>query len=182
LARKKSGSKGRGRKPAPKERGRLGALAASFLFGEPLDESTAARVRELLGLVFIGFGVWLILSMATFYTPFDGAPGGTNKGGRLGFYLADWAFRGVGYSGYLLALLGLAWGVVIVARKSVDKPVVRLLGALCFVVSFAFVLDLATVSVEESAGSWGDDGADSPCSSNLVVRRFPGGLAAGSRS
>jgi len=149
LARKKSASKAKGRaaasqgRAAPKQRGRLGALAASFLFGEPLDAATTARVRELTGLALVGFGVWLLLSMGTFYRPFDGAPGGANKGGRLGFYLANWAFCGVGLSGYLLALLGVAWGVILVARKRVELPAIRLLGGACFVLSFAFVLDLA---------------------------------------
>jgi len=168
LARKKSGSKGKGRLgpskggAAPKERGRLGALAASFLFGEPLDEATTARVRELTGLAFIGFGNWLPLSMGTFYTPYDAAPGGANKGGRLGFYLANWAFRGIGLSGYLLALLGIAWGAIIVARKKVDLPAIRVLGAGCFVVSFAFVLDLASGPSVSQRKAWFAAHSDQP--------------------
>ncbi|MEZ6014929.1 MAG: DNA translocase FtsK 4TM domain-containing protein [Planctomycetota bacterium] len=168
MARKKSGSKAKGRKAAParggaqKTRGRLGALAASFLFGEPLDEATTARVRELTGLAFIGFGLWLLLSMWTFHGPFDGAPGGANKGGRLGFYLANWAFIGIGLSGYLLALLGIAWGVIIVARKRVDLPAIRVLGAGCFVVSFAFVLDLAGGPSIAARQAWSAQYADAP--------------------
>jgi DNA segregation ATPase FtsK/SpoIIIE-like protein len=179
LARKKSASKAKGRAAAsrgasvPKQRGRLGALAASFLFGEPLDEATTARVRELTGLALIGFGVWLLLSMGTFYRPFDGAPGGANKGGRLGFYLANWAFCGVGLSGYLLAVLGVAWGVILVARKRVELPAIRLLGGACFVLSFAFVLDLAGGPAIAERKDWFAARAEAPY--EVLARDLPFG-------
>ncbi len=179
MARKKSGTKGRGKPSAQKERGRLGALAASFLFGEPLDDATSARVRELTGLALIGFGVWLLLSMWTFHRPFDAAPPGANKGGRLGFYLANWAFVGVGLSGYLLALLGVAWGVVIVARKHVELPAIRVLGAACFVVSFAFVLDLAGGEPIAKRRDWFAANGEAPYESLSVDLPYgPGGWLA----
>jgi len=185
LARKKSASKAKGRtdaargagaskgRAAPKRRGRLGALAASFLFGEPLDAATTARVRELTGLALIGFGVWLLLSMGTFYRPFDGAPGGANKGGRLGFYLANSAFCGVGLSGYLLAVLGVAWGVILVARKRVELPAIRILGGACFVVSFAFVLDLAGGPAIAERKDWFAQRNDAPY--EVLARDLPFG-------
>ena len=179
MARKKSASKAKGRAAssrggaAPKQRGRLGALAASFLFGEPLDAATTARVRELTGLALIGFGVWLLLSMGTFYRPFDGAPGGANKGGRLGFYLANWAFCGVGLSGYLLAVLGVAWGVILVARKRVELPAIRLLGGACFVLSFAFVLDLAGGPAIAERKDWFAQRAEAPY--EVLARDLPFG-------
>ncbi len=134
------GKKG-GKKKAQK--GRLGALVASFLFGEPLDDATASRVRELFGLAMIGAGLWLFLSLWTFHTPpHEPRAAGKNLGGLLAHYLADGAFRTPGVAGYLLAVLGVCWGCIIVARKVVDLPALRVMGAAVFVFSFAFVLDL----------------------------------------
>ncbi|MEM7518650.1 MAG: DNA translocase FtsK 4TM domain-containing protein, partial [Planctomycetota bacterium] len=125
-----------------KQRGRLRQLAASFLMGEPLEEDSAARVRELGGLALIGMSIWLLLSMVTFSTPLSVAPEGSNLGGRLGHYLANGAFCAIGLSGYLLAVLGVLWGAVIVARREIRMPMLRLVGVVCFVLSFAFLLDL----------------------------------------
>ena len=137
MARGKKGGKKKARK------GRLAALVSSFLFGEPLDDATTARVRELTGLAMIGLSLWLFLSLWTFYTPPDDPLAtGKNLGGLLGHYLADAAFRTLGVAGYLLAVLGICWGCIIVARKSVDLPAIRVMGAVVFVFSFAFVLDL----------------------------------------
>ena len=46
-------------------------------------------------------------------------------------------------AGYLLSILVFCWGCIIVARRVVDLAGIRVLGAVCFVVSFAFLLDLA---------------------------------------
>ncbi|MEM1449341.1 MAG: DNA translocase FtsK [Planctomycetota bacterium] len=140
LPRKKTTSKRSAK--GKKQRGRLRQLAASFLMGEPLEEDSAARVRELGGLALIGMSIWLLLSMVTFSTPLSVAPEGSNLGGRLGNYLANGAFCAIGLSGYLLAVLGILWGAVIVARREIRMPMLRLVGVVCFVLSFAFLLDL----------------------------------------
>lgn len=119
----------------------------SFLFGQPLDDDTQSRVRELTGLLQIGLAVWLLVSMSSFY-PILGEKPGTNLGGKVGFYLAQWALSFIGLAGYLFAVLGICWGFIIVARKSVDLPVIRTLGATLFVMSFAFILDLGFVPFE----------------------------------
>ncbi|WP_419190681.1 DNA translocase FtsK [Saltatorellus ferox] len=137
---KASPKKGRGAKGG--ETGRWRQLAGSFLFGEALDDDSSARVRELGGLVLVGMSLWLLLSMATFITPREAAPAGSNLGGALGHYLADGALSAVGLSGYLLAALGILWGSVIIARKEVRMPILRLVGVVFFVLGFAFVLDL----------------------------------------
>jgi len=142
-----------GRKQGRKKRGgsRWSALTSSFLLGEPLDEETAARVRELAGLVMIGLSLWLLLSLASFYMPYGAAGAGHNLGGRVGFFLAKWALTFLGHSAYLLAVLGISWGFIVVARKQVDLPMIRVLGALVFVLSFAFILDLGFVGDEARA-------------------------------
>ncbi len=141
MARKKTSKKKTSRKKKT-DRGRLRQLAASFLMGEPLEEDSAARVRELGGLALIGMSIWLLLSMATFHTPLEYAPEGTNLGGRLGHYLANGAFRAIGLSGYLLSVLGILWGGVVVARREIRMPMLRLVGVVCFAVAMAFILDL----------------------------------------
>jgi len=110
--------------------------------GEPLDDESAARIRELGGLALVGTSIWMLLSMATFSTPLAAAPEGANLGGRLGHYLANGAFCAIGLSGYLLAILGIFWGAIVVARREIRMPMLRFLGVVCFVLSTAFVLDL----------------------------------------
>jgi S-DNA-T family DNA segregation ATPase FtsK/SpoIIIE len=144
LARKSNTKKAAPKKARGKkgETGRWRQLAGSFLFGEALDDDSSERVRELGGLVLIGMSLWLLLSMATFSTPREAAAPGSNLGGTLGHYLANLALISVGLAGYLLAALGVLWGSVIVARKEVRMPILRLVGVVFFVLGFAFVLDL----------------------------------------
>ncbi|MFT7077398.1 MAG: S-DNA-T family DNA segregation ATPase FtsK/SpoIIIE [Planctomycetota bacterium] len=137
---KASPKKGRGAKGG--EIGRWRQLAGSFLFGEALDDDSSARVRELGGLVLVCVSLWLTLSMATFSQPIEAAPPGSNLGGALGHYLANGALSAVGLAGYLLAVLGIIWGSVIVARKEIRMPILRLVGVVFFVLGFAFILDL----------------------------------------
>ncbi|MEC7233142.1 MAG: DNA translocase FtsK 4TM domain-containing protein, partial [Planctomycetota bacterium] len=132
---KKRGSKGR-------QRSRWSQLAAGFLLGEPMEDDTAARVRELGGLALIGLSLWLLLSLVTFdRLPLEGTTG-VNLGGDLGFHIANGVLMYAGLAGYLLALLGLAWGVVMVARHEIQMPFIRGLGVFASVLAVAFVLDL----------------------------------------
>ncbi|MDA7650727.1 DNA translocase FtsK 4TM domain-containing protein [bacterium] len=110
--------------------------------GEPLDDESSARIRELGGLALVGISIWMLLSMVTFSTPLAAAPEGANLGGRLGHFLANGAFCAIGLSGYLLAILGIFWGAIVVARRGIRMPMLRFLGVVCFVMSTAFVLDL----------------------------------------
>jgi DNA segregation ATPase FtsK/SpoIIIE-like protein len=114
-------------------------------FERDLD-SAAARphIQEIKGLLLIGVSLWLAISMASYYRP-HGDPGalGRNWGGLVGFYLANLAFMATGTAGLLFSALGLAWGLVLVARKEVKLPALRLLAGLCFVLSIAFVVQLA---------------------------------------
>jgi len=123
--------------------GRMGRIVQSFLFGEPLDGATAARVRELSGLLMVGLSIWLFISLFSFYTPLgDPAAAGQNLGGWIGHYLAKIALVYLGLAAYILSLLVLCWGCIIVARKQVNLAAIRTMGGLCFVVSLAFLLDL----------------------------------------
>jgi S-DNA-T family DNA segregation ATPase FtsK/SpoIIIE len=139
LSRKKAqkGKKGKGKS------GRVGQIVQSFLFGDELDDATAARVRELSGLFMIGVSIWLFISLFSFYTPIeDPAAQGHNLGGWIGHYLAKQALIYLGLAAYILSLLVLCWGCIIVARKQVNLAAIRTLGGVCFVMSLAFLLDL----------------------------------------
>ena len=113
-----------------------------LVMGEQLDDESSARIKELGGLALIGTSIWLLLSMATFSTPLGAAPEGANLGGRVGHHVANGAFCAIGLARYLLAVLGVFWGAVVVARREVRMPMLRFLGVVCFVLSTAFVLDL----------------------------------------
>ena len=158
----------RGKKGAKKKaqkKGRFGALVSSFLFGEPLDDATTARVRELTGLAMIGGSLWLFLSIWTFNIVDDA---GNNLGGLLGHYIAEGALTTLGVAAYLLAALGVCWGCIVVARKKVDLPAIRIMGAVVFVFSFAFMLDLGFGAPLEVRGDSKDCGA--PPSAAITAR------------
>ena len=122
---------------------RLKGAVSGMLLGSEVDEETGERLREIEGLALIGVSLWLIISMASFYAPFDDPGGaGRNWGGQAGWYLANAAFLFFGYAGYVVALLSLCWGIVIVARKTVPLFLLRLFGGLCFVVAVGFLLEL----------------------------------------
>jgi S-DNA-T family DNA segregation ATPase FtsK/SpoIIIE len=116
------------------------------LFAGPGGEGTrtADHVQEIKGLLLLGGALWLFVAMVSYYRPIDD-PGaaGRNWGGQVGFYLADAAFKVAGIAGLLFSLLGLCWGCVLVARKRIGWASVRVLSALCFVLSIAFLVELA---------------------------------------
>lgn len=122
---------------------RLRAVGAGFLFGSPVDDSTSDRLQEIKGLTLIALSLWLLVAMVSFYAPpADPGAAGHNWGGEAGYYLAHGAFIIAGWASYLIVVLGVAWGFVIVARKQVSWPALRLFGALCFVLSVSFMLQL----------------------------------------
>src|SRR6185503_5688021 len=103
---------------------------------------TAQHIQEMKGLLALGLGAWLFVSLASYEHPVDSAEGG-NWGGQAGAYVADWAFSVLGWSAYSLALLALAWGAVLVARKRISLPWVRVVGSACFLIASAFLFQLA---------------------------------------
>ncbi|MCC7014515.1 MAG: DNA translocase FtsK 4TM domain-containing protein [Planctomycetes bacterium] len=110
----------------------------------PAARASAAHIQEIKGLLLIGLSLWLFVAMASYYAPPDDPQAvGRNWGGRVGYYYAMGAFAAAGNAGYFLCVIGLAWGVVLVARKEMKLPALRLLSALCFVLAIAFVVQLA---------------------------------------
>jgi S-DNA-T family DNA segregation ATPase FtsK/SpoIIIE len=122
---------------------RLRAAFTGFLFGRRVDDETAGRLREIKGLLLSGFSIWLLVSLASFYTPY-GDPGahGWNWGGQTGFYLANAAFLSMGLAGYVAIFLCIGWGAVMVAGRAVSWAGLRFFGGVMFVLSTAFLLDL----------------------------------------
>ena len=118
------------------------------------DEERRAHVREIQGLVLIGVSIWLLVAMGTYYRPVDDPlAGGRNLGGRVGFYLADMAFLATGLAGLLFGLLGLCWGCVILARRRVAFPSLRLFAGILFVISFAYLVEMGAREAHPAPGA-----------------------------
>jgi len=108
------------------------------------EEARADHVQEIKGILLFGLALWLCVSMGSYYRPIgDPAAKGLNWGGQVGFYLADLVYMATGVAGLLFAALGMAWGLVLVARKRVAWPALRVLAAVCFVVAVAFLVELS---------------------------------------
>jgi len=122
---------------------RLRSAFSGFLFGREVDDETADRLREIKGILLVGFSIWLLISLVSFYTP-HGDPGarGWNWGGQAGFYLANTAFLSMGLAGYLAVFLCVSWGAILVAGRGVSWAGLRLFGGVMLVLSTAFLLDL----------------------------------------
>ena len=106
------------------------------------DAETSHRIQEIKGFLFSGLSLWLLVSLMSYRRTLE-APDGPNWGGQAGWYLASWLFSALGWSAYFLALLGVAWGLVLITRKRIALPLVRLLGSACFLLSSAFLFHLA---------------------------------------
>jgi len=137
--------KKRGKSPQGGITGRFARLLGGVFLGSSSGEAQDDRWQEIKGIALIALALWLAVSMASFHAPIDarGAEG-HNWGGQLGFYFADWSFSVFGLAGYLMALLGVCWGGILVARKRVHWASVRLLGAVCFAISISFLLELGS--------------------------------------
>ncbi len=119
------------------------AAIGGLVFGSEVEEETAEHFQEIKGIVLFGLSLWLLVSLSSYFTPPDVAEAaGKNWGGQAGHYLATLVFLSMGWSGYLLVFLGMAWGGILVARKEVVWPTLRVFGALCFLVSTAFLFQL----------------------------------------
>jgi S-DNA-T family DNA segregation ATPase FtsK/SpoIIIE len=116
--------------------------------GAGLAGEALQRIREMVGLLTIGLALWLCLALVSY----DGQTGGRNWGGQAGSYVAAWSFTGLGWSSFAVVVLACTWGAVLVTRKSISMPLVRVLGSACFLIASAFLFQLAA----------GDRGQDLP--------------------
>ncbi len=122
---------------------RLRSAIGGFLFGRPVDDETAVRLREIKGLLLFGFALWLGLSLGSFYAPYrDPGARGWNWGGQAGYYLADATHLTVGLGAYLAVLLCLAWSAILVGGRGMSWAGLRFFGGVMFVFSSALLLDL----------------------------------------
>ncbi len=122
---------------------RLRSAIGGFLFGRPVDDETAVRLREIKGLLLFGFSVWLGLSLGSFAAPYrDPSARGWNWGGQAGYYLADTAHLAVGLGAYVAVILCLAWSAILVGGRGMSWAGLRFFGGVLFVFSAAILLDL----------------------------------------
>ena len=152
---KRKGSRSEPAGAIPARAARLRSVLRGFLFGSAVDEGTSDRLQEIKGLSLIGVSLWLLVSMASYHSPYDAlGADDANWGGRAGFYLANAAIVGFGWAGYLVVALGLGWGVVILTRKTVRWPALRLFGALCLLLSVSYLLNLGFGPTHDPELGW----------------------------
>ena len=154
MAKKKKGKSKRKKRGAKRSSlgERMREFFGRFARGEEVDRAASEHFQEIKGLLLVGLAVWLFLSLLSFQ-PASGEladlsggaqnPESWNWGGQAGRYLASWVFTAIGWAGYFLVFLGIAWGVVLVARKHISWPIVRVFGGALFVISSAFLFQLA---------------------------------------
>jgi S-DNA-T family DNA segregation ATPase FtsK/SpoIIIE len=143
----------RGKSAAGAESGlaRLWRLSTDFLLGRDIDDETAARLGEIKGLALIGFSLYLLLALLSFYWPAgDAGARGWNWGGKVGAYFAKWSLSALGWASFLLCFLGCSWGLVLLARKKLSLPTLRILGGAVSLFSVALLLQLGLGSTFES--------------------------------
>ena len=153
---KKAGRKG---SKGPGLLTRVRDVFAGFVLGREVEEETAEHFQEIKGLVLFGIALWLGISLASYYAPPDVlAAEGRNWGGQAGYFLATWIFMAMGWSGYLLVFLGIAWSCILVTRKHVVWPTLRVFGALCFLASTAFLFQLGFGELQGNELPYGPGG------------------------
>jgi len=134
-----SKARSRNTKHSPAQR-RWGSVVRGFLFGREVDEETGSRLREIKGLAILGLSAFLLISMVSYYTPIhDPLARGWNWGGKVGFYLANYAYMALGFASYFAILVAVGWGCTMVAGRRVPFVGLRTLGAITFAISTAFV-------------------------------------------
>ncbi len=138
---------------------RLAHVVTSSLFGREVDEVTRDRLQEIKGLFLIGFSMWLFTAMVSYRWPPSGLGAeGYNWAGGVGFYLADSVFKFTGWASYVVPLLGVAWGVVLVTRKVVAFPALRLFGGAAFLFSMSLAFSLQFDDVDMAHSPYGSGG------------------------
>ncbi|MFO1008747.1 MAG: DNA translocase FtsK 4TM domain-containing protein [Planctomycetota bacterium] len=135
---------GRGRRSAEESSSSGGFVARiaggmrGFLFGPPVDDAAAGHLREIKGLCLVGFALFTLVAMTTFYTPYhDVGAQGWNWAGQVGWYIANGVFCAIGLAGYLGIVLTLLWGCVLVSARAVSLPILRTFGGILFLLSTA---------------------------------------------
>ena len=141
MARRRQKARRARRRDGPSRLSGLKAVLSRLALGRSTDPDASSHLQEIKGLVLIGLSLWLFVSLATYRAPFGGI--GRNWGGQAGFFLATWVYVAMGWSGYFLVFLGATWGVVLVARKRVTWPVLRIFGGLCFLQATAMLMELS---------------------------------------
>ncbi len=123
---------------------RIARGVRGFVFGPPIDDATAGHLREIKGLCLVGFSLFSLIALVSFYAPYhDPGARGHNWAGQVGWYIANGAFCAIGLSAYFGVVLGLVWGAVLISARPVSLPMLRVFGAVLFLLSTAQFQQLA---------------------------------------
>jgi len=130
-----------------------------------MGESTFLRQRvyELVGIILLAAGIFLVLAMASFQMEdipdlvFPPQRPAGNLCGVIGAYVAYGIFQSVGWAGIVVPALLFLWGVSIFRERLVSAPQVQLAGAVILIGSLACLIELAGAFLPEAwfpAGGW----------------------------
>ncbi|MEY2808279.1 MAG: Stage sporulation protein [Planctomycetota bacterium] len=134
-----------------------GGALKSFLFGGELEDGARARLREIAGILSLGFALFLFVALASYRTPYaDPNSAGWNWCGQVGCYVAHIVKATIGNAGFLLTFLFGAWGVVMVGGREMSFAGLRVLGSACFVLSLSFLLQHAMGPTEAQVRAYGN--------------------------
>jgi len=141
-------------KPAEQPLGGVTSRIKSFFFGREVDEGTAERLREIKGIALVGFALFLLVALVSYYTPYkDPGARGWNWAGQVGWYFAGLLVSGFGLAALVLGLLLLIWGCVMVGGKRVSLVSLRVFGGATFVLSLAYLLDYVSFLVADEGSN-----------------------------
>ncbi len=130
-------------------------------------EAFAARAREVIAIVLIGVGLYMLLALISFELPDPGVDviprGSHNLGGSFGYVVARGLLLVFGKAAWMLFVFLIGYGVSYFLSVRIERLVLKVLGAVVFTAMVAILLagadGLAGVSAQSPHGAGGRLGA-----------------------
>jgi hypothetical protein len=129
------------------------------------SSALSRRISEFVGVLSFAVALLWLIALAT-YNPSDpvwfftaGVTGdATNLAGRAGAFLAYLSYQAVGYSAYLLPVVGAALGWYRFWCTPIDAPYTKLVGVTLLMVASASFLGIALGPAGAGAGAFDPGG------------------------
>src|SRR5690606_32118864 len=130
-------------------------------------DAFAARAREVVAIVLIGFGLYMLLALVSFQLPDPGVDaiprGAHNLGGTFGYVLACGLLLVFGKAAWLLFVFLIGYGVSLFLGVRMERLVLKVLGVVVFTAMVSILLagadGMAGVSAQSPHGAGGRLGA-----------------------